>query len=355
LYTNYVGGTAKNSMGRTKQYTIKDVAKEAGVSITTISRYLSGQFQYMSKDTRERISTVINEFDYHPSLLARGLKSRKSCLIGVVMPHVHTPMSSHSIRGVCMACANTQFYNPVFVSIEDDVSIEPNKIQKLIDHRVEGILSFTGSSEEYYRDVVNDGIPVVCVDRYSQDCKLDGVYINHYDVVYESLVNLIDSGYTKIALFSSINHIHDSSSTIKIRENSYRDFVRKHLKNQGEIVYSIEENDIEDIKSKIMHFINRFPKKRKAIFVSAMSGLATLDWVCKCLGLSYPEDIAVYGYAIQGDISALYSGLTTIAQPLLEMSQIAFDLLIKRIDRVNLSYPQRIVVPAELIIRKSTL
>jgi LacI family transcriptional regulator, kdg operon repressor len=341
-------------MMQEKRYTITDIAKEVGVSITTVSRYLSGQYQYMSNDTKEKIRSVIRKYDYRPNLLAQGLKSKKSSLIGIIMPNVHTPTSSHSIRGICMACANTQ-YSPVFVSIENDLTIEPVKIQELVDHRVEGILCFTGSGEMYYRKVVNGGIPVVYVDRYSTDSQLDGVYINHYEIVHQSLHNLVVSGFTKIALFSSSNYIDNTYSTINIREKSYRDFIEKHLKSQHDIVYDIDENDIEDVKHKVLNFVESYPNDKKAVFVSGMSGLTSVGWVCKLLGLKYPEDLAVYGYAIQDDKSVRFSGLTAITQPLFEMTQTAFDLLVKRINGEELSSPHRIVIPAELIIRESTM
>lgn len=341
-------------MPSVKRYTIADVAKKTGVSMTTISRYLNGQYQYMSKETKEKIRTVIGQYGYRPSLIAKGLKSDKSYLIGVVMPHVHTPMSSHSIRGICMACVNTQ-YDPIFVSIEDNIRNEPQRVSELLDHRVEGILCYTGSMHSCYKDVVKSGTPVVFVDRYEEGCGQDGVMINHYEAVQESLLNLFVSGYTKIAMFSTGEYIPIPTSTIKIREKSYADFAAKYLAGGEDLKYVIDENDTENIKRNILKFKNSFPDEKKAIFVPTMSAVYHVDWVCKLLGLKYPKDIAIYGYMIRGDISSISTELTTITQPQLEMSQQAFNLLIDRINGVDLPFPQKIVIPAEFNVRASTL
>lgn len=339
-------------MANEKRFTIADIAKEVGVSTTTVSRYLSGQYQYMSKTTRERIRITIQKHGYRPSLMARGLKSKRSYLIGVVMPQVHRTVSSHSIRGICMACSNTM-YSPIIVSIEDSMENEPRKIQELLDHRVDGMLTFTGSSTPYYEQVAQAGIPVVQVDRCASPCSIDQVYINHYDIVQEAVLNLSVSGYTKIALFS--DHFTSPYSTVRIRRQAYFDFINNNS-SIPPMEYTINFSDSGSVTAAVQNYLERTKGEHAAIFVPSMENLATLDWICKLLGLRYPDDIAILGYALDDDIMPFSSKLSVISQPLAEMCNASLDLLMSRIAG-NMLPETPIVkkIPATLIIRESTI
>lgn len=332
--------------------TISDIAKEVGVSTTTVSRFLSGQYKYMSKSTRENIADAVEKYDYRPSLMARGLKSSRSFLLGVVMPQVHLTASSHSIRGVCLACAGGQ-YSPIIVSIENDTETEAQKIQELIDHRVDGILTFTGSGDEYYQSAISNGIPVVRVDRHENCAPIDKVYINHYEAVQDALLNLSLSGYTKIAiLFGSSTT--SRYSTVNTRRRSYLDFVAASSSLEP-IEYNIVGSDVNSIRDAISDFIRRYPNDRKAIFVSSLEHLATVDWICKLMGLNYPKDIAILGYALEDDTS-VSNELSVISLPTIGMCQTAMSLISARITGGILpDAPVSKAISAPLLIRKSTI
>lgn len=337
-----------------KRFTITDIANEVGVSTTTVSRYLSGQYNYMSKTTREKIRIAIQKNGYRPSLVARGLKASRSYLIGVIMPQVHRTNSSHSIREICLACSKTQ-YSPIIVSIEDNVDMEERKIQELLDHRVDGILTFTGSGDRLYENAVKEGVPVVRVDRREECCPLDSVFVNHYDVVQEALLNLSVSGFTKIALFS--NRFSNSPySTLKIRRKSYFDFIASSG-SLSPVEYIADFNDIPALSGAVRNFLNTCKGERAAIFVPSMENLNTLDWVCKLMGLRYPNDVALLGYALEDDVLSASSRLSVISYPLEQMCTTALSLLMSRIgDEPTLPEgPVAKQIPATLIIRESTI
>ena len=236
-----------------KRFTISDIAKEVGVSTTTVSRNLSGQYRYMTKTTREKIRMAIQKNGYRPSLVARGLKASRSYLIGVIMPQVHRTNSSHSIRNICLACSKTM-YSPIIVSIEDNVDMEERRIQELLDHRVDGILTFTGSGDQYYENVAKEGIPVVRVDRCGDRRTMDSVVVNHYEVVQEALLNLSVSGYANIAIFS--NRFYMSPySTVGIRRKAYFDFMAK-AEGLSPMEYIIDFNDIQSVKSAVHTYLD---------------------------------------------------------------------------------------------------
>lgn len=340
-------------MNSDKRVTISDIANEVGVSTTTVSRFLGGHYQSMSKSTREKIRIAVQKHGYRPSLVARGLKSSKSYLIGVIMPQVHKTVSSHSLRGVCLACTNSP-YSPIIVSIENNTETERAKVQELIDHRVDGILTFTGSGDQYYEKAIADGVPVVRVDRVDGCRPIDGVCINHYEAVQDVLLNLSVSGFTKIAIFT--NHTSLSPySTIITRRRAYFDFISKSSY-PTPVEYTIDAASNDSIESAVRRFLAEYPDEKKAIFVLSVESLPTVDWVCKLMGLSYPEDIALVGYVLEDDTAASASELSVVSQPITRMCQEALSLISARISDDE-SSPDPIVrtIPASIIIRKSTI
>lgn len=341
----------------TKRYTIRDIAKEVGVSTTTVSRYLAGYYHYMSKETKERIRLAIIKYNYRPNQLARGLQSNKSGLIGVVIHQMQRPLLSYSLQGVCVACDEIG-YSPIFVSTEEDPVREKEKVQSLIDHRVEGILCFTGTNEVFYDEISRGGTPVIFVDRHNPESSLDGVFINHYSIVQEALLSLYVSGCKEIALFRSNKHGgFPPNSTIPIRENAYHDFMAQYKLDTTQLIYSFDETDMSSIESALRSFVKNITAEKKAIFVSSMSALPAVDKICQLTGIRYPEDSALVGYAMKGDVNLISSEITTITQPVGKMTQVAVNLLNKRINESGQHdfIPQKIEVEAELEIRKSTL
>ena len=275
-------------------------------------------------------------------------------MFGVVMPNIRNTMTSSStIRGICRACAATP-YNPIIVSIEDDMENEPARIQQILDHRVEGIISFTGCQNPIYKKINKTGIPVIAADRYYSKCGLDGVVIDHYEATSKLLHHLLESGYTRIAMFTRKSS-SSRLSTIFIREKAFLDFHTEHF-NTNRLIYWFQngEEEIEDIKLKLMTLKARFPNERIAIFVTEMYLLQAVDWAFKLVGMRYPDDIALCGYILREDIQNKFTLITTISQSLDFLSQKAFQLMRARIDGEELPFPQKVVIPAELQIRAST-
>lgn len=114
-----------------KRTTILDIARAAGVSKTTVSRYLNGKYEYMSSQTRERIQTVISLSNYRPNNIARSLKNQRSMLIGVAIADIQNPFSASLIRGIGDILM-PQDYVPVFMNSENSLSREQESIESLV-------------------------------------------------------------------------------------------------------------------------------------------------------------------------------------------------------------------------------
>ena len=119
--------------------TIADIARQANVSTTTISRYLNGKYEYMSEQSREKIARIIKETGYRPNKMARGLKMQQSRVIGFVVADIANPFSSILAKGINDACRKAG-YSMTLANTDEDPALERNAIRSMLDQRVDGIV-----------------------------------------------------------------------------------------------------------------------------------------------------------------------------------------------------------------------
>lgn len=139
LFIRGIGVDVRMSGCKRKKVTIVDVAELAGVSKTTISRYLNGKYEYMSEQSRARIAEVIEELGYRPSLLARSLKSQYRYVLGVVAADITDPYCAKLLKGIAERCSQCG-YRILFGDSAGDSSKEQEYIQDMLDQSVDGIL-----------------------------------------------------------------------------------------------------------------------------------------------------------------------------------------------------------------------
>ncbi|MBQ5952084.1 MAG: LacI family DNA-binding transcriptional regulator [Lachnospiraceae bacterium] len=327
---------------REKKITIQDVADRSGVSKATVSKYLNRQYQFMSKETAARIAGVIRELDYRPSMTARSLKARHSRLIGVVMPHVWSMAIAHSIQSVCAECAKNG-YAVIICSAEDSPAQETECINRLIDQRVDGILCYSGGVNRRYRDA---GVPVVVTNRYQEDCPLDMVIIENYDIVKTALETLRKDGYESIAYVTT--RVTPLSNKI-IREKAFDDYVAENGLEDLFPKYTAETGSIHEFAKILADFGKSRPGKKKAVFASSNSTLRRVMTAIE-MEKSIPRDLGLCGYELGGgNEDSLVPGALLLQYPLNQMAKQAVDLLISRIEGDKADMPMRIKIEPRLI------
>ena len=330
-----------------KRYTISDIAKAANVSTTTISRYLNGHHEYMSKETQDRIRFIIENCGYRPSAFAKGLKLNRSNLIGIILPVASTNMSSHFIHRICMACAKTK-YNPLFMSIEMDEANEIECLSKLLDYRVDGIISITGTTAKYIARMNMGDIPFVACDRPVDG--VDCIYYDHYNAVRQAIRTLYEANYTNIAMFTTSSR-KMAESTLITRENAYEDFCKEYGIDRHFYVID-RENRNESIGQALEDFANRCPDEKKLIFTTNQPMLTRTDWLCHCRGYSQRGDMALLGYAlsdVERDEMRLDSNIAgLISIPFAELASKSLKLLVSRIEGEKLAHPQTEVLEPQI-------
>lgn len=329
--------------------TIADVAREAEVSKTTVSRYLSGEFAVLSEPVQARIEAAIARLGYQPSQMARGLKRGHTRLIGVVVADVLNPYSVAVLDGAEAACQQ-HGYTLALCNTGDDEARERQSLATLRSYSVEGLIVHTqGRNVQPIQQMAAAGLPVVLVDRKLAGFDGDLVGLDNHEAARQATLHLIERGFTDLAFVTAPMH---GLSSRQERETSFRQVLMRHPGCQGRTLeLDIHEPGLMD--DALRGFLASSRGRRGAAV--AATGVVTLEVVraLRRLGLKTPDDLGLLGFD-ELDWSALVGpGITTLAQPTYEIGFRAFECLLERL-RGDLSPPRQILLPGRLIPRGST-
>jgi len=190
-------------MSRTKtnrQPSMGDVAAAVGVSKTTISRYLHGNFGYMSDETKARIAQVIDELGYRPNRMAQGLKATVSHMIGVTIADIGNPFSSLLLKGIQQVCRERDVQLLVSDS-NNQGALERANIESLLDAQVDGLIVNTvGGNDDWLSSYCLEEThkPVVLLDRIIRPTVCDGVQTANVQAVSEMMAHLESQGFDAV-------------------------------------------------------------------------------------------------------------------------------------------------------------
>lgn len=342
-----------------KSVTIADIAQAAGVSKTTVSRYLNGKYGMMSTETKARIETVIRMTGYHPNSIAQSLRGSRSHQIGVVVSDISSPFCSSMVRAIGHTLLDNG-YVPLFVDSKDDPELEQHLIQTLLSRKVDGLIVNTSSYvNPKLIQIACDGVPVVLCDRYVSDYIFPFVGCRHRDAIAATMIHLKEEGFSKVAFFSPE---YKSNSTRFIRHNAYLDGMRVHypLEDGEALTYVLDLSDYMNTARCIRHLLStcksgEIPAIMAVNSVTCTHILAVLDYIGlempKHVGLCGPDD---WGWDSQYSISLMHTAKITSfnVQPT-KIGSIAAETLLKFLENPD-TEKQDILLPMDLTIRNST-
>jgi len=331
--------------------TIIDVAKLAGVSKTTVSRYLNGNdIGHMSDETRKRIIAAIKELDFNPSDIARSLKRKSTNVIGIVINDMTNPFFLNMIQGIETELKGTG-YNFLICNSDMDIKLEIGCLKMLEQKQIDGIIVIGLNMSVSHIKELNIKIPIVLLERDAGDSNLDSVRIDNRSGSYEAVKHLIDRGHKKIAHISG-----PRLSTIAIeRHDAYIECLTDYeidLNPQ----YIVKGNYKMESGYESMKLLMELQDKPTAVFCANDNmALGALRYLIE-KNISVPGEIALVGYDDIPVAQMVTPALTTVRQPVMELSMTATRLLLKRINtKDSENYEsQSIVMESDLIIRKSS-
>ncbi|HWQ79440.1 MAG TPA: LacI family DNA-binding transcriptional regulator [Anaerovoracaceae bacterium] len=324
--------------------TIKDIAKELGVSYSSISRALNGK-DGVSKATRDKIMKAAERMGYEPNDLARGLVNKVSNTIGVIVPDINNPFFGEIVAGITDA-SNENEYN-IFLCISGwDPRIEKEYFNTLRKKRVDGIIIKSVGKNEDYDDIK---IPLMFIERYSKYNENDSVEVDNEFGGYLAAKHLLESGYRNIAVILGKEDYFASQRRLKGAKKALEEYgmFRQELVVEGS--FSIEGG--RQAAKKLFesgHDID-------AVFgLNDLIALGVLQY-CDENNISVPDQVGVVGFDNISYAELPQIRLTTIHQPKYELGKMLFETLLEEIRNKNSARPTRkIILNPELKIRKTT-
>ncbi|MGI6132765.1 MAG: LacI family DNA-binding transcriptional regulator [Bacillota bacterium] len=327
--------------------TIYDVAKKVGVSTATVSRALSNS-GYVRKDLKEQIQQVARAMDYQPNSLARGLVTKESHILGLIMPDISNPFFPAIARGV-EDVANENGYNVLLCNTDGSSGKETDYINVLRSRQADGVIFTTSQvNPKNARILIDAGIPVVLADR-RMNIACDSVVAENVGGAYRAVRHLLDLGHTRIGIISGPMGVATSDERIEGYKRALLEggvAVRDDLIREG----NYRQHSGYECTCSLLEL----PDPPTAVFacndLMAVGALSALE----DRGLRAPDDVAVVGYDDITIASVTRPKLTTVAQPKYEMGAIACRMLIERLKNPGKPY-QSMVLASQLIVRESSV
>ena len=333
---------------KNKTTTLKDIASEAGISTTAVSKVLNNKGG-VSKETEARVLEIASRLDYRPNYVAKSLKTRSTKTLGLVVSD-----SSHSFFGSMIKGAEAEAarrgYNIILANTNRSRETERDAINTLIGKRIDGLLlaasMLTGAEDRAYLDSL--GVPYVFVVRKSENQSAPFVGNDNVRGACEIVEYMIKTGSRRIHFLN----MNETSTSSKDRLRGYRQALEASgISFDNGLVYNMRP-EIEDGRS-VMRGILERDKNVHAVFCGCdILGIGAMEAIFEA-GLRVPEDVRVCGYDDIEFAAYLRRPLTTMRQPKEVIGAKAVELILARLENKN-DYPDAVVLKSELVVRQST-
>ncbi|WP_276907658.1 LacI family DNA-binding transcriptional regulator [Peptoniphilus duerdenii] len=326
--------------------TIKDVAKMADVSISTVSRVINDS-KPVSPEARRRVLKAIEVLDYKPNEVARSLVTKKSNLIGVIVNDIGSTYVSSILRGV-EEIGRMYKYDILLSSSYGDSEVEVKFAKLLLQKQVEGIIviSDTLNTKLLYR-LEESKIPYINVNRFYNVDEHYTVGVNHKDGTYQMTNYLVENGHKNIGLLY-VRKDFDRTEE-KIKEDGYLEALEEHGLVKNTIgIEGIREKDVAGIMDKVEEKI----KSGVTAFVTTQDELGIhLQNALLDRGYKIPEDVSVTGYGATEMTELTRPKLTSVKVPYYDIGAVAIRRILKEIKKEESE--DKVYLPARIVERDS--
>jgi len=343
-----------------KKITLKQIAKELDVSISTVSKALRNSIE-ISEDTREKVQAFAKLYNYRPNNIALSLKNRKTKTIGVIIPEIVHHFFAKVIRGIELV-ANRRGYNVIVGLSNESFDKEVINMQMLANGSIDGfILSIskeTLQQQDYhhFNETISQGMPIVMFDRVVNDITCDKVIIDDMKGSKNAVNKLLNNGCKHVAIITTKDYV----SVGRLRTQGYLEALEEHkmipdanliLKVDDEL---LSEDHLDSLEDEIENLFNSNANIDGVFAVNELYAIIAMK-VARKLNMKIPDDVQVIGFT-DGVLSKHATpSLTTVSQHGQEMGEKAADLLIDKLEHEEDEERfQTVVIETNLIEREST-
>lgn len=340
---------------RSNQVTIKDLARELGISPSTVSRALKDHPD-ISAETKKAVTELANKLKYTPNSIALSLRQSKSNTIGVIIPEIVHFFFSTIISGI-EDIAYAAGYSVIVSQSNESYEREVIDSKALFNNRVDGMLislSRETTEFEHFKSIFDRGIPLVFFDRITEAIDCSKVIVDDFQGSFEATEHLIQQGYKRIAHLSGPKSLTISQE----RMEGYKAALKKHnIPFDEKIVLRGNASEDELVAKELTKNLLMSNDPPDAVF--AINDIAALGAMlaAKDNNLKIPSEFGIVGFSNWRFTSLTDPPMTTINQPGFEMGQMAAKLLIEQIEakEEDVVATQTVKLNTNLVVRKSSL
>ena len=329
--------------------TIKDVAKQAGVSISTVSRVINDS-KPVTDEVKQKVLDVIKETGYIPNPLARSLVTKKSQLIGVIVPEVSDSFVNEILNGI-EEVAKMYDYDILLANTYSDKEQELKSINLLRAKQVEGIVMISWIVEqEHINYMQNCGIPATYISKTARDYDIYTVSTSNKKATFDMTKYLIDKGHEKIAFIMTSK---DETILEMERLAGYEEALEQNNIKLDKNLIKYCGTEYENGYQSMKELLDEGIIPHAAFVTGDEAAIGAINAICDS-GYRVPEDISVAGFN-DVKIAKMYKPkLTTVHQPLYDMGAVAIRMVIKLINKEILDN-KKVELPYKIIDRESVI
>lgn len=330
-----------------RKINIRDISAKTGLSISTVSRVLSGKAdQYrIGEKSKQIVIEVAKEFNYIPNQFASNLRTGKSKTIALIVPSLNNPFFA-DLASTINAEVRKYGYITMISDSDENLEIEELELQQVMSRNVEGlIIAPCRNNWEHIKQLHDQGLPIICIDRYFEELDIPFVSTDNYIGAYNATKHLIEHGHTMISCIQGVKE----ATPNRLRVRGYIDAIADAGIENYSIVgeeYSVQTGYLET------RLLLQQKKRPTAIFtLSNMLAMGCMK-ALKEMNLRIPNDISLITFDDHIYLDYLATPLSCIAQPVSDISKIVTKFLFSRINENDVKTNQILLKP-EMKFRES--
>jgi LacI family transcriptional regulator len=331
----------------TQKVNINDIAAKTGLSISTVSRVLNGKAEQfrIGKKSQKKIIDAAKELNYVPNLFAANLRTGKSNTIALIVPSLNNPFFA-DLASTLNSEVRKFGYTTIISDSDENLEIEEIELQQVMSRNVDGlIIAPCGNQWEHIKQLHDQGLPIICIDRYFEELDIPFVSTDNYDGAYTATKYLIENGHSLITCIQGVQQ----STPNRLRVKGFKDAMENAGINRYNIIgddFNVQNGYLET------RILLQLKERPTALFTCSNTIAMGCIKALKEMNVRIPEDISLITFDDHPYLDYLETPLSCIAQPVNDISKIAVKFLITRLNNNEVLIDQILLKP-ELKIKRS--
>ncbi len=326
--------------------TIKDVARETGLSLATISKYLNGG-NVLDKN-KQSIEEAIRRLDFKVNEMARALKTNRSMTVGVLIPSFENIFFTSIVSNIENGLLQ-EGYSTIVCDYKEDPCLEAEKLNFLLDKMVDGVIMMPlTDNDQLINEIISKEIPVLLIDRMIDNVNCDVVLVDNLNASYNAVEQLIIRGHKRIGIVVGPEDVYTAQERLK-------GYIRVHEDYGREVDPGLIKYGDYQMQSgyELFQELLRIDPPLTAIYVTNYEMTVGAVIAINEINLKIPEDLSVIGFDNLALARIVKPSLSIVVQPMQQIGEVAAQILLKRLKKDLSGFPAVVRLKTELLIRDS--